>query len=55
MDKGAHKWPLIRHYIKRYRRCITAADVSAMQETIIKELEEDYERSRVEKGESARL
>lgn len=48
-------WKLFRPYIERYKRCGTAEQVTAMQETIIKELEDSYEQSRQERKKRARL
>lgn len=45
---------LLRHLIQRYRTCNSAEEVVAMQERILAEAEEDYERSR-QKGYSALL
>jgi hypothetical protein len=39
-----------RSYLERYRSCKSAVEVSAAQEHIIQELEQDYESSRREKG-----
>ncbi|KAH8117581.1 hypothetical protein DFH11DRAFT_1724566 [Phellopilus nigrolimitatus] len=41
-----------RPYIERYKTCADAAEVTAMQETIIKELEESYESSRLERNDT---
>ena len=37
-----------RPYLDRYKSCTSAAEVSEMQETIIRELEQSYEQSRQE-------
>lgn len=42
-------WKHIRPYIEKYKTCGTAEQVAAMQETIIKELEDSYEQSRQER------
>ena len=39
-----------RSYLEQYRSCKSAAEVQAAQENIIKELEQDYEDSRRDKG-----
>jgi hypothetical protein len=39
-----------RSYLEQYRSCKSAAEVHAAQEHIIKELEQDYEDSRRDKG-----
>lgn len=40
----------IRVYFERYKACESAADVTAAQESIMEELEKDYEDSRRDKG-----
>jgi len=39
-----------RSYLERYQLCKTADEVAAAQENIIRELEQDYENSRRDKG-----
>ncbi|KAH7918644.1 DUF367-domain-containing protein, partial [Leucogyrophana mollusca] len=41
---------MISPYLKRYRTCNSASEVSAMQDVIIAELEESYAASRKERG-----
>jgi hypothetical protein len=37
-------------YIERYKTCLTAADITKMQDTIMEELEKSWNDSRKEKG-----
>ncbi|KAF4567751.1 ribosome bioproteinsis protein tsr3 [Pleurotus pulmonarius] len=46
---GASFYKVNEPYIKRYRECTTAEEVSAMQDTIIADLEKQYEESRKSK------
>lgn len=39
-----------RKYIRKYRTCASAEEVTAMQEQIMRELEEDYQKSREIRG-----
>lgn len=39
-----------RSFLERYQKCDTAAEVYAMQEAIMDELERDYTESRKERG-----
>ncbi|KAH7886810.1 DUF367-domain-containing protein [Phlebopus sp. FC_14] len=50
---GDSFWKVNSPYITKYKTCTSAAEVNAMQNTIITELEEIYEHSRRENGESA--
>lgn len=42
--------PLISIYLQRYQACSSAAEVTAAQERIMAQLEQDYAESRREKG-----
>ena len=41
-----------RVYLERYMSCSTSADVKAAQESLLKELEDDYANSRRHDGEN---
>ncbi|KAI0319467.1 hypothetical protein OF83DRAFT_1054913 [Amylostereum chailletii] len=43
---GGAFWTVNKHLIERYRTCHTSEEVSAMQTTILDELESSYEQSR---------
>jgi len=43
---GPSFWKVNRSFLERYQKCNTAAEISAMQETIMDELEKNYVESR---------
>ncbi|KAF8918585.1 DUF367-domain-containing protein [Mucidula mucida] len=47
---GGSFWNVNKAYFEQYKTCKSSEEISAMQETIIAELEKSYEDSRREKG-----
>ncbi|KAJ6488063.1 DUF367 family protein [Mycena vulgaris] len=48
---GGSFWKVNRSFLERYKTCSTAEEVSAMQESIMDDLEKNWEDSRRDKGE----
>ncbi|KAJ3902684.1 hypothetical protein F5879DRAFT_963144 [Lentinula edodes] len=47
---GASFWKVNRHFLERYRKCSTPAEVNAAQDQLMEELESKWEESRREKN-----
>ncbi|KIJ58943.1 hypothetical protein HYDPIDRAFT_44229 [Hydnomerulius pinastri MD-312] len=52
---GESFWKVNRVYLEKYKTCKSSAEVSAMQDAIITELEESYEESRRDKGKGTEM